>query len=86
MWLPFPWAATQGIGVNLEQFSLGCILSFLVGASTRPALVPQGRSQGSPLHKGHRQLQTAIRGSRVRSAHHITGAEKGAQAHPTNCS
>src|SRR6266702_317117 len=26
----------------------------------RPALVPQGRSQGSPLHKGHRQLQTAL--------------------------
>src|SRR5207249_9531082 len=26
----------------------------------RPALVPQGRSQGSPLHKGHRQLQTVL--------------------------
>src|SRR2546427_7971967 len=26
----------------------------------RPALVPQGRSQGSPLLKGHRQLQTAL--------------------------
>ena len=27
----------------------------------RPAFVPQGRPQGSPLHKGHRQLQTALR-------------------------
>src|SRR3989441_7832070 len=26
----------------------------------RPALVLQGRSQGSPLLKGHRQLQTAL--------------------------
>src|SRR5947199_9940061 len=31
------------------------------GASCiRPALVPQGRPQGSPLRKGHRQLQTAL--------------------------
>src|SRR5437867_10664357 len=30
--------------------------------SIRPALVPQGGSQGSPLHKGHRQLQLALSG------------------------
>ena len=28
----------------------------------RPALVPHGQSQGSPLLKGHRQLQTALCG------------------------
>jgi len=53
MWLPFPWAATQGIGVNLEQFSLGCILSFLVGASLVLALPssPKGDHKDRPYSR-----------------------------------
>src|SRR5437867_7661105 len=35
----------------------------------RPALVLQGRSQGSPLLKGHRQLQTTLG---VEATHHLS--------------